>query len=111
MIGSGGRHCPNSVMARIAGLGLAHHIAGDGSSTTTDAMSDQGLPIIDRTVQETNRWLNALMEDTGQSDKTFALAGLRGGHSRSPLAVTGLRQPSVSMADLSEGLKARQPET
>ncbi len=41
-------------------------------------MSDQGLPIIDRTVQETNRWLNALMEDTGESDKTFALAGLRG---------------------------------
>lgn len=41
-------------------------------------MSEQGVPIIDRTVQETNRWLNALMDDTGQSDKTFALAGLRG---------------------------------
>lgn len=40
-------------------------------------MSEQGLPIIDRTVHETNRWLNEIMHDAAIDDKSLALQGFR----------------------------------
>ena len=40
-------------------------------------MSEQGLPIIDRTVHETNRWLNEIMRDAAIDDKSLALQGFR----------------------------------
>ncbi|WP_348762390.1 DUF2267 domain-containing protein [uncultured Salinisphaera sp.] len=40
-------------------------------------MAEQGLPIIDRTVHETNRWLNEIMRDAAIDDKTLALQGFR----------------------------------
>ena len=40
-------------------------------------MSTTGLTVFDTTIQETNQWLNAIVEELGQGDSQLAYSGLR----------------------------------
>ena len=40
-------------------------------------MSTAGLDVFDRTIQETNQWLNTITEELGQGDSQLAYSGLR----------------------------------